>query len=327
MVDRLLKDLALEHPGIARGTGRTHCGTIPACGVTPVVAMNSSPTRGGFSVHRPAAPSAKKDWGERIGVLGPRFAGSPDIASPDFFAGTPGEFVNQSGVEAFEELALDDDLAHVRGVADHVFEDIAREDDRLRSVVVRLVVAAEGPNAVPVQVLSQAAEAKSASGVEAKDLLDCRGRSRVFNDLAVDAPIALRDGAQQFAVATQVAEIVADAPSDLLSFLLRDDRLDLPRQPVDVTDQAVPVEHKDLALGHLGHEAKELEVVAMEAIGVIEGNRTDLGRRRCPDALHEGEVARPLGRLLARSVSVLEVLEGETLQLRSAGHCVELLVQ
>jgi hypothetical protein len=57
---------------------------------------------------------------------------------------------------------------------------------------------------------------------------------------------------------------------DFLSLFLRDDRLDLPRQPVDVADQAVPVEHKDLALGHLGHEAKELEVVAMKAIGVIE---------------------------------------------------------
>jgi hypothetical protein len=65
----------------------------------------------------------------------------------------------------------------------------------------------------------------------------------------------------------------------------------------------------------------------MEAIGVIEGNSTDLGGRRGPDALHECEVPRPLGRVLARSVSVLEVLEGETMQLRSAGHCVELLVQ
>src|SRR6202521_52388 len=322
MVDRLLKDLALEHPGIAGWTGRTHCGTIPACGVTPVVAMNSSSPRGGFSVHRPAAPSAEKDGGERIGVLGPSFAGSPDVAPPDFFAGTPGLFVNQSGVEAFDELAFDDDLAHIRGVADHVFEDVAGEDDCLRAVVVRLVVAAEWPDAVPVQVLSQAAEAKSAGCVEAKDLLDRGARHGVLNDLAVDAPIALRDGAQQLAVTPEVAEIVADAPGDLLSLLLRDDRLDLPRQPVDVADQAVPVEHKDLALGHLGHEAKELEVVAMKAIGVIEGNCTDQGRRRSPDALHQCEVARPLGRLLARSVSVLEVLEGETLQLRSAGHRV-----
>jgi hypothetical protein len=176
-------------------------------------------------------------------------------------------------------------------------------------------------------VFRRRSEAETTSGVQPTDLFD-RGRSsRVLNDLAVDAPIALRDGARQFAVAPQVVEIVADAPCNLLSLLLSDDRLDLPRQPVDVADQAVPVEHKDLALGHLGHEAKELEVVAMKAIGVIEGNRTDLGRRRSPDALHECEVARPLERLLARSVSVLEVLEGETMQLRSAGHCVELLVQ
>jgi hypothetical protein len=65
----------------------------------------------------------------------------------------------------------------------------------------------------------------------------------------------------------------------------------------------------------------------MEAIGVIKGNRTDLGRWRSTDALHECEIARPLGRLLARSVSVFEVLEGETMQLRPARHCVELLVQ
>ncbi|HEV3102940.1 MAG TPA: hypothetical protein VG426_11470 [Candidatus Dormibacteraeota bacterium] len=230
-------------------------------------------------------------------------------------------------MEAVDQLTIDEDLPHVRGVSDDVLQDVAREDDRLRTVVVGLVVAAEGLDAVPVQVVGQAAEAKSAGGVEAKDLLDRGGRRGVLNDLAVNAPIALRDCAQQFAVAAQVAEIVADAPGDLLSFLLRNDRLDLPRQPVDVADQAVPVEHKDLALGHLGHEAKELEVVAMKAIGVIEGDRTDLGRRRSPDALHECEVARPLGRLLARSVSVLEVLEGETMQLRSAGHCVELLVQ
>ncbi|HXJ48640.1 MAG TPA: hypothetical protein VNF91_05675 [Candidatus Acidoferrum sp.] len=230
-------------------------------------------------------------------------------------------------MEAFDELAVDHDLAHVGGVADHILENVAGEDDRPRSIVVRLVVAAEGPDAVPVQVLGQAAEAKSAAGVEPKDLLDRGGHRGVLNDLAVDAPVALRDGAQQLAVAPEVAEIVADASRDLLSFLLRDDRLDLPRQPVDIADQAVPVEHKDLPLGHLGHEAKELEVVAMKAIGVIEGNRADLGRGRSPNALHECEVARPLGRLLARSVSVLEVLEGETLQLRSAGHRVELLVQ
>ncbi len=48
----------------------------------------------------------------------------------------------------------------------------------------------------------------------------------------------------------------------------------------------------------------------MESVGVIEGNSTDLGGRRSPDTLHECEVARSLGCLFPRSVSVLEVLEG-----------------
>src|SRR5258708_4240652 len=174
-----------------------------------------------------------------------------------------------------------------------------REDDRLRAVVVGLVVAAEGPDAVPVQVLGEAAEAESAAGVEPKDFFDCGCRHGVLSDLTVDTAVALRDRAQHLTVAPQVAEIVADAAGDFLSLLLRDDRLDLPREAVDVADQAVPVEHKDSALGHLGHEAKELKVVAMEAIGVIEGNRTDLGGGRGPDALHECEIARSLGRFLA----------------------------
>src|SRR6202165_5592042 len=278
-------------------------------------------------MHRAAAAGAKQDWSKRIGVLGPGLARSPHVASLDFLARSPDFLVDESRVEAVDELAIDEDLPHVRGVSDDVFEDVAREDDRLWTVVVGLVVAAVGLDAVPVQVLGQAAEAKSAAGVEPKDLLDRGCRQGVFNDLTVDTAVVLRDWAQQIAVAPQVAKVVADAPGDFLSLLLRDDRLDLPRQPVDVADQAVPVEHKDLALGHLGHEAKELKVVAVEAIGVIEGNRTDLGRWRSPDALHECEVARPLRRFLARSVSVLEVLEGEAMQLRSAGHCVELLVQ
>src|SRR5487761_157968 len=269
-------------------------------------------------MHRAAAAGAEQDWGKRIGVLGPGFARSSHVAFLDFLAGSPGFLVDKCRVEALDELAIDEDLARVRGIADHVLEDVAGKDDRLRPIVVRLVVAAEGPDAVPVQVLGQAAEAKSAAGVETKDFFDRGRRQGVFNDSTVDTAVALRDRAQQLAVAPQVAEIVADAPCDLLSLLLRDDRLDLPRKPVDVADQAVPVEHKDLTFSHLCHEAEELKVVAVETIGVIEGNRTDLGRRRCPDALHECEVARPLGCLLARSVSVLEVLEVETMPLRSA---------
>src|SRR6266516_7656189 len=278
-------------------------------------------------MHRPAAAGAEQDWSEWIGVLGPGFARSPHVASLDLLAGSPGFVVDESGVYAVDELTIDEDLPHVRGVSDDVFEDVAREDARLRTVVVGVVVAAEGPDAVQVQVLGEAAETKSAAGVEPNDFFDRGCRQGVFNDLTFDTAVALRDRAQQLAVAPQVAEIVADAPGDFLSLLLRDDRLDLPRQPVDVADQAVPVEHKDSAFGHLGHEAEELKVVAMESVGVIESNSTDLGRRRSPDALHECEVARPLGCLLPGAIGVLEVLEGETQQLWSAGHRVELLVQ
>jgi hypothetical protein len=128
-------------------------------------------------------------------------------------------------------------------------------------------------------VLGQAAEAKSAGGVEIKDLFDRGGRRRVLNDSTVDTVIALRNGAQQLAVAPEVAEVVADAPGDFLSLLLRDDRLDLPREPIHIANQAVSVKHKNSTIGHLGHEAKELEVVAMELVGVIEGNRANLARR------------------------------------------------
>jgi len=65
----------------------------------------------------------------------------------------------------------------------------------------------------------------------------------------------------------------------------------------------------------------------MEPVGVIEGNRANLARRSSPDSLHEREVAGPPGSLLARAVSVLEVLEGEAYQLGSSGHRVELLVE
>src|SRR5712692_10696639 len=163
-------------------------------------------------MHRAAAAGAEQDWSEWIGVLGPGFARSPHVASLDLLAGLPGLVVDESGVEAVDELAINEDLPHVRGVSDDVFEDVAREDDRLRTVVVGLVVAAEGLDAVPVQVLGQAAQAKSAAGVEPKDFFDGGCRQGVFNDLTVDAAVALRDRAQQLAASPQEAEIVADAP-------------------------------------------------------------------------------------------------------------------
>jgi hypothetical protein len=54
----------------------------------------------------------------------------------------------------------------------------------------------------------------------------------------------------------------------------------------------------------------------VKAIGVIEGDGTDVPGWHSPDALHQREVARPLGSLFARAVGVLEVLEGEAYQLR-----------
>src|ERR1700693_5487507 len=137
-------------------------------------------------MHRPAAAGAEQDWSKWIGVLGPGFARSPHVASLDFLAGSPGFLVDESRVEAIDELTINEDLPHVRGVSDDVFEDVAREDDRLRTVVVGLVVAAEGLNAVSVQVLGQAAEAKSAAGVEPKDFFDRGCRQGVFNDFTVD---------------------------------------------------------------------------------------------------------------------------------------------
>ncbi|HEX9362503.1 MAG TPA: hypothetical protein VGA47_01830 [Candidatus Dormibacteraeota bacterium] len=65
----------------------------------------------------------------------------------------------------------------------------------------------------------------------------------------------------------------------------------------------------------------------MKAIGVVEGDGSDVARRRGPDALHQCEVTESLGCLFARAVGVLEVLEGEPLQFRAPGHCVELLVE
>ncbi|HVC76187.1 MAG TPA: hypothetical protein VND96_06690 [Candidatus Micrarchaeaceae archaeon] len=118
-----------------------------------VVAENPPAPRERLSVHWAAAAGAEQDWGKRIGVLGPGFARSSHVASLDFLAGSPGFLADQSRVEALDELAIHEDLARVGGIADHVLEDVAGEDDRLRAIVVGLVVAAEGPYAVPVQVL------------------------------------------------------------------------------------------------------------------------------------------------------------------------------
>ncbi|MDQ2942170.1 MAG: hypothetical protein M3R21_00690 [Candidatus Dormibacteraeota bacterium] len=103
-------------------------------------------------------------------------------------------FVHQGGVETLDEFAFDQDLA-VRGVADHVLEDVAGEDDRLRAVVVGFVPTAEWPDAAAVQVFGQGAKAKAAGCVELKDLFDHRSGFGVLNNAAVDTDVALRDGA------------------------------------------------------------------------------------------------------------------------------------
>src|SRR6266567_3515284 len=186
-----------------------------------------------FAMHWTAAARAEEEGSQRIGVLRLGLAGSPAIPSLDVLAGTPGFLVDQGGVEALDKLAFDEDLAGVGRIADQVLEDVAGEDDRLRAVVIGLVVAAGRPDAIPVQVVGQRPEAETTSGVQVKDLFDggrCHG---IFNYAAVDAAVALRDGAQQLAIAPQVAEVVPDAAGDLLSLLLRDDGFDLPGKPVD----------------------------------------------------------------------------------------------
>src|SRR5713226_5861856 len=152
--------------------------------------MNPSTLRRGFSMHRASAAGAQQYRSQWIGVFGPGLAGSPDVASLDLLARAPGLFVDQGWMEAFDKLAVDQDLAGVGRIADQILEDVSGEDDRLHAVVVGLVVAAEGLNAAPVQVLGQTTKAKSAGGVEAKDLLDRRRRLRILSDLAVDTPIA-----------------------------------------------------------------------------------------------------------------------------------------
>src|SRR6266852_2221314 len=127
VVDRLFQNLAPEHPGIAIGTGRTDCRTIPASRVAPVVAMNPSAPRRGFSVHRASAAGAQQDRSQWIGVFGPGLAGSPDVALLDFLAGLPGLRVDQGGVEALDELAVDHDLAGVGRIADQILENVPRE--------------------------------------------------------------------------------------------------------------------------------------------------------------------------------------------------------
>src|SRR5713226_1422937 len=148
-----------------------------------------------FAMHWTAAAGAEEDGRQWVGVLGPGLAGSPDVPSLDVLARTPGLLIDQSGVEALDELALHQDLARVRRVSDHILKDIAGEDDRLRPIVVGFVIAAEGPDAVPVEVLSQAAEAESAAGVQPKDFFDRGRRQGVFNDSTVDTAVALRDRA------------------------------------------------------------------------------------------------------------------------------------
>jgi hypothetical protein len=264
-----------------------------------------------LAMHWTAAAGAQEDWSQGVGVFGPGLARSPDVPPFDVLARTPGFFVDQRGVEAFDKLAFDEDLAGVGRIADQVFEDVAGEDDRLRPVVVGLVVAAGRPDAIPIQVVGQRPQAETTSGVELKDFLDGGCCRWVLNYAAVDPAVALRDGAQQLPVASQVPEIVPNAPGDLLSLLLSNDRLDLPRQPIDVAYEAVAIDDKDSALRHLGHKAKALEVVAVKAIGVVEGDSTDVSDWRRSDALHQGEVTRAPRSLFARAVSVFEVLERE----------------
>src|SRR5581483_2089901 len=100
-----------------------------------------------------------------------------------------------------------------------------------------------------------------------------------------------------------------------------------PGEPIDIADQAVGVEDQDAALGHFGHEAEELDVVAVKAIGVVEGHTADLPGWRRPDALHQREVARASRGFLARPVGVLEMLEGKPFQLWSSQDRVQLLAQ
>jgi hypothetical protein len=58
-------------------------------------------------------------------------------------------------VEAFDKLAVDQDLAGVGRIAEQILEDVRREDDRLHAVVVGLAVAARRLDAVAIQMFGQ----------------------------------------------------------------------------------------------------------------------------------------------------------------------------
>ena len=116
-------------------------GTVPACDVAAVVALNPSFAAIGLTVHWAATAGAQKDRSQRIGVLGPGFAGAAYVVPLDLLASVPGLLVDQNGVEALDELAFDQHLAGIRGVADQILEDVAGEDDRLRAVVIGLAIA------------------------------------------------------------------------------------------------------------------------------------------------------------------------------------------
>jgi hypothetical protein len=55
-------------------------------------------------------------------------------------------------VEAFDKLAVDQDLAGVGRIADQILEDVSGEDDRLHAVVVGLTIAARRLDAAAIQM-------------------------------------------------------------------------------------------------------------------------------------------------------------------------------
>src|SRR5712692_3894355 len=111
--------------------------------------------RVGLAVHRASAAAAQKDRSQRICVLGPGLTGSPDVALLDFLAGLPGLHVDQGGVQALDELAVDHYLAGIGGIADQILEDVPGEDDRHHTVVVSLAVAARRLDAAAVEMFGQ----------------------------------------------------------------------------------------------------------------------------------------------------------------------------
>jgi hypothetical protein len=144
-----------------------------------------------------------------------------------------------------------------------------------------------GPDAVVVQVLGQRPDGVVTRRVELENFADDRAGLRAFNDLAVHAHVPLRHDAQQVPVALQEAEVVTNSPGDPLALLLRHDGLDLPRQLVHVADEPVALEHEASPRFHVGHEAEECDVVAMEAVLIVERQGTDLARRGRAQSLHQ----------------------------------------